>query len=312
MEGQDAALKYLPQLLREYDFWMDGQNRLSEQSPTHRRAVRLSEGIVLNRYWDDQPRPRPESYREDLETAQNNARESQAVYTDLRAGAESGWDFSSRWLEDPMDLATIRTTSIIPVDLNALMYNMESMIAEYARLAGKTDQAARFEQLAAERKAHIVRYCWDEVSGFFYDYDFENKRHTGVASLAGMYPLFFKVADQKQAEACAKVIQRDFLKPGGVVSTLTQTGQQWDAPNGWAPLQWITIQGLRQYGQTALAGDIRNRWVALNEKVYRNTGKMVEKYNVMDMTLDAGGGEYPVQDGFGWTNGVLLRLLTEK
>ncbi|HRD82696.1 MAG TPA: trehalase family glycosidase, partial [Saprospiraceae bacterium] len=96
------------------------------------------------------------------------------------------------------------------------------------------------------------------------------------------------------------------------VTTLTQTGQQWDAPNGWAPLQWITIQGLRQYGQTALADDIRNRWVALNEKVYRNTGKMVEKYNVMDMTLDAGGGEYPVQDGFGWTNGVLLRLLTEK
>ncbi|MBE2206482.1 MAG: alpha,alpha-trehalase TreF [Saprospiraceae bacterium] len=312
MEGKEAALKYLPQLLREYDFWMEGHKRLSEQNQTHRRVVRLADGIVLNRYWDDRPRPRPESYREDLETAQNNARESQAIYTDLRAGAESGWDFSSRWLEDPMDLATIRTTAIIPVDLNALLFHLESIIAEYARLAGKTDQAARFEQLAAERKAHIVRYCWDETSGFFYDYDFENKRHTGIPSLAGMYPLFFKVADQKQAEACAKVIQRDFLKPGGVVTTLTQTGQQWDAPNGWAPLQWITIQGLRQYGQTALADDIRNRWVALNEKVYRNTGKMVEKYNVMDMTLDAGGGEYPVQDGFGWTNGVLLRLLTEK
>lgn len=158
----------------------------------------------------------------------------------------------------------------------------------------------------------MIQYCWNAKTGFFEDYDFVARKQTGILSLAGLYPLFFNMADQQQATTVAKVVQRDFLKPGGVISTLTKTGQQWDAPNGWAPLQWITIQGLRNYKQDALANTIKRNWLNLNTKVYKNTGKMVEKYNVMDITLEAGGGEYALQDGFGWTNGVLLKLLTEQ
>ncbi len=113
-EGVEAALRYLPQLEREYDFWMNEE-----------RAVKMPEGEMMNRYFDNYPRPRPESYREDIETSQHSPRESAAVWQDLRAAAESGWDFSSRWLDDPMDLSTIRTTSIIPVDLNALLFHLE-------------------------------------------------------------------------------------------------------------------------------------------------------------------------------------------
>ena len=141
------------------------------------------------------------------------------------------------------------------------------------------------------------------------DYDFVKKCHTDVYSLAGMFPLFFNIATEEQAKSCAQVIQEKFLRPGGVVTTTLHSGQQWDAPNGWAPLQWITIQGLKNYGFDDLADDIKNRWINLNTKVFRNTGKMLEKYNVENMDLLSGGGEYPVQDGFGWTNGVLLRLL---
>ena len=86
------------------------------------------------------------------------------------------------------------------------------------------------------------------------------------------------------------------------------TGQQWDAPNGWAPLQWITYRGLLNYGHNDLAAKIRERWATLNEKTYSATGKMMEKYNVADISLLAGGGEYPNQDGFGWTNGVYLAM----
>ncbi len=116
----------------------------------------------------------------------------------------------------------------------------------------------------------------------------------------------------KQAKGVTRRIKAVLLKPGGLVSTPTQTGEQWDAPNAWAPLQWMSIQGLRQYQQTKLANQIKSNWVNLNTKVYRNTGKLVEKYNVEDTHLEAGGGEYPLQDGFGWTNGVLLKLLSEK
>ena len=143
------------------------------------------------------------------------------------------------------------------------------------------------------------------------DYDFKADKHTAIPSLAGMYPLTFKMATPAQASKAAKVINSQFLKAGGVVSTLTDNGQQWDYPNGWAPLQWMTIEGLRNYESDELANTIKERWIKLNRKVYKKTGKLVEKYNVVDMTLEAGGGEYPVQDGFGWTNGVLLKLMSE-
>ena len=97
--------------------------------------------------------------------------------------------------------------------------------------------------------------------------------------------------------------------PGGVVTTLETTGQQWDAPNGWAPLQWMTIAGLENYDHHELAAEIAKRWIALNSDVFKRTGKLMEKYNVVDTQLEAGGGEYAGQDGFGWTNGVLLALL---
>ena len=126
---------------------------------------------------------------------------------------------------------------------------------------------------------------------YLMDYDFVKKQRTGVVSAAGMYPLFFGMATPEQAKSCAKVLERELLKPGGIVTTANATGQQWDAPNGWAPLQWISIQGLRKYDENELAQTIRQRWTHLNVKVYKNTGKMVEKYNVLDMTLQAGGGE---------------------
>ncbi len=110
------------------------------------------------------------------------------------------------------------------------------------------------------------------------------------------------------AKQVADKLGKDFLRDGGLVTSLNNTGQQWDAPNGWAPLQWIAIVGLENYGFKSLADSIAHRWMALNEKVYHNTGKMMEKYNVSDTTLEAGGGEYPGQDGFGWTNGVYLGL----
>ena len=103
-----------------------------------------------------------------------------------------------------------------------------------------------------------------------------------------------------------------FLKPGGLVTTLELNKQQWDSPNGWPPHQWLAVRGLESYGKNILAEKITSRWLNLNDQVYKRTGKMLEKYNVIDTTLVAGGGEYPTQDGFGWTNGVYLDLKKNK
>lgn len=312
MQGEEVYERFLPQLRKEYNFWMEGADKQMDTSRwAHRRVVHLEEGMILNRYWDDRAVPRPESYREDVETADHIGGSDELLFRNIRAACESGWDFSSRWFRDGRTLATIHTTEIIPVDLNALMYNLEKTIEKGYQLKGDAAEAKAYAQRAEQRKAALMRYCWNEADGFFEDYDFVADEFTGKKSLAGAFPLFFDLADEKQAASVAKSIERDFLKSGGLISTLSNTGQQWDAPNGWAPLHWVTIQGLRSYGHEPLAEEIKERWVNLNVKIYHNTGKMLEKYNVMDLTLEAGGGEYPVQDGFGWTNGVLLELLTE-
>ncbi|GAB3575053.1 alpha,alpha-trehalase [Spirosoma luteolum] len=310
VQGRRVLIRYLPQLEAEYAFWMDGKATLTAQQPAYRRVVRLAEGVYLNRYYDDKQTPRPESYREDMQTARR-ARDRNVVYRHLRAGAESGWDYSSRWLRDGKNLSTIHTTDFIPVDLNALLVNLEQTLADAYQLKGNKGKAQQYATLAQQRRAAIQTYCWQPKRQFFFDYDFVARKPSTVYSLAGAFPLFVRFATSQQAMAVARKLEASFLKPGGLSTTLVRTGEQWDAPNGWAPLQWVAISGLRNYKQLPLANLIKKRWVAENLRVYKATGKMVEKYDVVN-TAAARGGEYPNQDGFGWTNGVLLRLLTEK
>ena len=307
-KGNDTLIKYLPQLEKEYAFWMKGSESLNENNVAVHHVAHMPDGSLLNRYWDENDTPRPESYREDVELA-HHAKDKATMYRHLRAGAESGWDFSCRWFKDVNDFSTIHTTEIIPVDLNCLLFHLEETLLEAYKLSNNTTQQNLFAEGTTKRKAAIQQYCWNEASQFYFDYDFVTRKQKELQTIAAAFPMYFKIASQEQAKTVASIIEKNFLQPGGITTTLETTGQQWDAPNGWAPLQWITIQGLENYGMHDLAKETATRWIALNKKVYQRTGKLMEKYNVYDTALDAGGGEYPSQDGFGWTNGVLLKLL---
>jgi len=310
------ALVYLDALEQEYAFWMDGADTLAK-GHAYRRVVRLPDGVVMNRYWDDSAEPRPESYRPDVEIGQTLPERSRAgFYRNARATAESGWDFSSRWMRDPKDLRTLETIDLIPVDLNALLYNAERTIAALAAFrhrrggdGGADDAVARrFAQHADARRLAILA-MYDSVQGFFFD----RRWHSGQLvtdrpSLAAAAPLYFGIATDDQGKRVAARLERDFLKPGGFVTTGFASGQQWDAPNGWPPLEWLTIEGVRHYGRADLADQAGSRWLALIGRTYRATGRMMEKYDVVNTNRKAGGGEYPTQDGFGWTNGVALAL----
>jgi alpha,alpha-trehalase len=307
-----TLIEYLPYLVLEYRFWMKGRHSLTtREHRAYARVVEMPNGTLLNRYYDNKMTPRPESLREDTETARDAPdREPDRLFLHLRAGAESGWDFSSRWFHDPNDIRTIHTADIIPVDLNCLLFQLEETIAESYRLLLQPLLARRFQAAADRRARSIQEYCWDASQGFFMDYNFHLKQRTGKVTLAGIFPLYAKLADSKQAAAVAHRIEKDFLKVGGLVTTLEMTGQQWDAPNGWAPLQWIAIEGLRNYGYHQLADKIKKSWVETNMRIFEEKGKLVEKYDVTSHQ-QGGGGEYPLQDGFGWTNGVLAALLAE-
>jgi alpha,alpha-trehalase len=300
--GQEVYRKYRDALRAEYAYWHD-------QTARTRHVVELTGGRRLQRYYDQRAAPRPESYLEDLRTAAAApGRPATEVFRDLRSAAESGWDFSSRWMDDGQNLATTRTTQFLPVDLNCLLGQLEHTLAKAESVAGNEAEARRL-YAAAERRAEAIRQLfWSDEASFFVDYDLERQAGSRALTLAGVVPLYFGIATTEQADAVARVIEQRFLQPGGVVTSLVETGEQWDWPNGWAPLQWMTIRGLQRYGHHALAVEIASRWMDLNEAVYHRTGRMMEKYNVVDTSLLAGGGEYETQDGFGWTNGVLLQL----
>jgi alpha,alpha-trehalase len=228
------------------------------------------------------------------------------AYVNLRATAESGWDFCSRWFRDTMHLVTIETTDIVPVDLNCLMYNLEVVLSKANAAKGDATRAAMYREKAEKRKAAVLKYCWDDQQQYFFDYDRLQKKITGRWSIAGVMPLFNNLADTARAALVSRQVREKFLKDGGIVATLYHTGEQWDAPNGWAPLMFLAVKGLLNYHYDDLAGEAAERWMKLNEKVFTATGKMMEKYNVENLELESGGGEYPTQDGFGWTNGVYL------
>ena len=305
------GLKYLKQLEDEYSFWCGDNGKSPSEVNLDNHIVKIDDKNFLNRYYDPTKLPREESYLEDIMTAQDlNREDRESLFINIRSAAESGWDFSSRWFEDEKSLSSCICKDILPVDLNSLLFFEEKLISKLCELKGDKDKSKKFKDSYGKRSELINKIFWDEKNNFYFDYSLKSKKLTSVYSLAACYPLYFKIADKEKADAVKDKIENDFLRGGGLITTLNFTGQQWDAPNGWAPLQWMTIKGLRNYGFNETADKIKESWLNLNEKVFKRTGKMFEKYNVDDLNLFAGGGEYPLQDGFGWTNGIASALLS--
>lgn len=309
--GVRKAIEYLPRLRKEYNYWMAGAEEL-RPGDSRRHCVCLGDGSILNRYWDDRDSPREESYREDVYTARKSPRPTHEVYRDLRAGAASGWDFSSRWC-DGTELHTIRTTAILPVDLNCFLYKLEQQICLLNRANGQPEQAKKFEQRAHARREAIEHLLWNEKAGAYLDYDWQRGEPRETLNSATAAPLFVRLASPERARRTGQALRQRLLDNGGLGTSEEKSGQQWDQPNGWAPLQWIAICGLRNYDDP-LAEDIAHRWLQTVGSLYQREHKLVEKYVVEDRgngAIGGGGGEYPLQDGFGWTNGVTRRLLCD-
>jgi alpha,alpha-trehalase len=227
---------------------------------------------------------------------------------DALACCESGWDHStrcdgSRWLRH------------LPVDLNAILHDRERLFQRAAIELEKPQLAAHWGHRADERRLAMHRLMWDEPLGFFFDYDFDParlRRNVEHPSLAGFFPLWSRLASVEQAARMVRDWLPRFLKPGGLVTTLRrQEGCQWDAPNGWAPLQWIVARGLEDYGFIAEAGEVRRRWCAACAAVFEASGSFWEKYNVEEVggppasgLYDSSTARYGNVSGFGWTNAV--------
>ncbi|KAJ2321819.1 hypothetical protein IWW52_000493 [Coemansia sp. RSA 2704] len=312
----------LPRLQREYAYWTD----------KHCVDVRVGSRVLrLSRYFVDTDVPRPEAYSDDYELAHNVTGDPQIqarLYADLATGAESGWDFSTRWVRDihraPV-LETIRTRQVVPVDLNAILYQVEMALGELSDMVHGSSGAYR--QAAGERRQAMDAAMLDPTSGLYFDYLLEDARRSTEFAAAAVWP-YWAFADGE-----AKLAARAFAylgrvldgNPGGVPATLTQSGQQWDWPMAWPPLQYVAMQGALRYGDPvgvrlaqSYVDSVLCAWYATGgslpgvlEKLGNATdsGHMFEKFDSAQVGSAGGGGEYTVQAGFGWTNGVLIWTL---
>lgn len=225
------------------------------------------------------------------------------------AESESGWDMTTRFGD--------KCLSYIPIDLNALLFKYEMDFAEYSELVGDMGSSEQWKAKARERAEMINSYMWDEEKGFYFDYNYVDGVRSKVWSLAGLYPLWTGMATDEQAARIVKNLDK-FLLPGGLTTTANGSkkisesdekyNHQWAYPNGWAPLQWITIRGLERYGYQTEAETIAKQWLKTNLVYFKEHGVFREAYNVAETSSTPKPGVYPPQLGFGWTNGVFVDL----
>lgn len=255
-------------------------------------------GYGLNRYYDSKNIKRIESYGTDNQETIN----SKEFFQHERSEAESGWDFSDRFDN--------RCSDFLAVDLNSILYKNEKTFEKWAKMLGKNEESQKWAKLAEKRKRNMYKYLWNENIEFFSDFDIKNRKKSDYKSLASAFPLWAELATYEQANKVRNILVRDFEFNGGLVTSLKAPNidKQWNYPNGWAPLEYISIKGLENYGFLKDVRRITKKWMDLNTKIYKEKGKFIEKYNVVENN-DETGGTYPLQDGFGWTNGIYLYLL---
>ncbi|XP_058145162.1 trehalase [Dasypus novemcinctus] len=297
-------------LALELDFWAEKRN------------ISLSSGgktYVLNRYYVPYGGPRPEAYSKDAElaaTLPEGARD--ALWAELKAGAESGWDFSSRWFvggANPDSLSSIRTSKLVPVDLNAFLCQAEELMSNFYSRLGNDSQATKYRDMRTRRLAALNAILWDEEKGAWFDYDLENGKKNQEFYPSNLAPLWAGCfSDPAVVDKALKYLEDNKILSytHGIPASLRNTGQQWDFPNAWAPLQDLVIRGLAKSPSPRtqeVAFQLAQNWIRTNFDVYSQNSAMYEKYNISSGGRPGGGGEYEVQEGFGWTNGVVLMLL---
>jgi alpha,alpha-trehalase len=221
-----------------------------------------------------------------------------------RAMRESGFDINFHF--GPFGGSTHHYAA---VGLNSLLYRYELDLADFARQLGNTADAEHWTHLASARKQAIDRYLWRSERSVYADFDFLAGKPSADPYLTTYYPLWAGAASAPQAAAVRDQL-RIFERRGGLSMDNRPSGAQWDYPFGWAPTNWLAVCGLEAYGFRADAERIADRFTATIDRSYAADGTIREKYNMVlgnaEVRVTAGYSQNVV--GFGWTNGVYLKM----
>ncbi|MGF7228674.1 MAG: trehalase family glycosidase [Candidatus Saccharibacteria bacterium] len=335
---ENPLIKYLPYMVREMGWWNRGRQYL-ERHPnevSHEHTVRMPDGFMTC-YAGLAGTPREESFSEDVATiraalALNPHADPEKIARHIRGGAESGLDFSvDRFSKDRETLATIHTEDLVPPDLNSMMVDYYNTIANAYELklqlsglsadekAEARCEAVRYREEARTLATLINKYCWNPDTDLYHDYDFVQHYQDGMPirnnqtpaeSLATVFPLYARIASREQASGVAARIKSDFMRQGGLATTLRNTGQQWDGDMSWPILNRKAQRAFELNGYSELASTIRGRFVAATSSIYNQTGRVYEKMNARDMSKGTAG-EYDVTGDFGMSLAVVASMRRE-
>ena len=319
-KDKDWLRRSVPAIERYYTFWTNEPHAIPD--------------IGLSRYFDRGDGPAPEvisdekdeagrthydrareyyrthaitDYDEELYYDRRRDRLTDLFYKGDRSMRESGFDPSSRF-----GALNVDVIHYAPVCLNTLLYMMEDEAAQIMDALGDGTAARTWRTRAEARRERINRLLWDDKAGMYRDYNFRTRRLRQYDFATTFYPLWAGIATPAQAKRVRASLAR-FEAPGGLLTSTTVTGNQWDAPFGWAPLQMIAVDGLRRYDFDEDADRLATKFIAIVAKEFDEHGTIVEKYDVRrresDVAADIKFGYSANQVGFGWTNGVVLELL---
>lgn len=302
---------------RELHYWLEKKKLTVEVDSKQYRLLRYMSD-------EEDTGPRPESYYEDYSSSRILSEERrEEFYKEMRSAAESGWDFSSRWFVNAKNVTTenltdVHTSHILPVDLNSMFAGALQMVGDLRYQLKDRRRAQKWWSLAKYWRVAIENVLWDPNDGVWYDYDTTAKSRKKHFYASCATPLWAEAVEPVTAPMYASHLVRYLLSssalnfPGGIPTSLLHTGEQWDFPNAWPPLQSIVIGGLEKSGYEEarkLAREQVTIWIRSNYIGYGKWKKMFEKYSCVQPGENGGGGEYSVQSGFGWTNGIVLELL---
>ncbi|KAJ8675853.1 hypothetical protein QAD02_011639 [Eretmocerus hayati] len=284
---REFALRNLGTLEREFQYWMKY------------KSVKISENgknYTLSRYVTNSSGPRPESYKEDykLATKLSSPQKKFELYNNLKAGAESGWDFSSRWFAfknntPSLELDDIVTSEIIPVDLNAFIQRNARILSKFFNFKNDSKKAGYYKQVADDYQDAIRTLMWNEEDGTWYDLDMKHATQRKQFYLSNLTPLYTQSYDEARSDDYAKRSVEYLQNNGmseylGMPTSLSTSArpQQWDFPNVWAPLQSIVVEGLintNNVQAVELAKKLAFQFLKTTFHGYQNQTKMFEKGN---------------------------------
>lgn len=304
-----------PLLEKEYAFWM---NTDVETGHAVDIATTSVGNVRLNRYCANTTLPRPESYKEDTDlvnTAHRTGKARDEMFQNIASGAETGWDFSSRWFSSRTDMTTIQTRRVIPVDLNVIMYRFETNMAFFSTLVSPKS-LKKYIAAARDRFFAMSNLMYNSDTHLWHDLIADDGTQADEITAAAFVPLWagFPLNHTQKADMVRALNASELYRAGGVMTSSVNSTQQWDMPNAWAPLQALIMDGLAAMNTTQatdLKTQLQCRWLNNMYLAFNQTGFMYEKYNALEPGVGGGGGEYIPQTGFGWTNGVFFSILAD-